>query len=347
MVSMFILKNAQKNLEAGFTTLKEISWVWDPLGGQGMAVRNAINMGLFPGPRLVVYSWIGMTGGHCDLRLWLYPSTPPNVIRTGGPLVWPPIETADGVGEVLGRSRQALRLGADGLKTSADSYELWGKSSATAKLYKNYSLEELSAMCDEAHRHHRLVSMHSHSPYGIKHAIEGGVDVIEHCTRPDSDDISMILKKRLITSATLAGIDAPKPLPPVSETFNPESPNYDERMLTRDFFLKKYKAGVRIAMGTDTCHEARSHGLAARGVAMMVEYGMSPMDAIVSTTKVGAEACDLGDQLGTLEKGKLADIILVDGDPLKNIQVLMDKEKIELVMKGGEVLVDRRSPKRG
>jgi len=337
IVAMFMLKSAQQNLDAGFTTVKDISWVWDPLGVQGIAVRNAINNGWFIGPRIVVFSWIGMTGGHCDLRLWHYPSTNPNLARIGGPLVWPADQVADGVGEVLKRCRQALRFGADGLKTSADSYELWGRSSATAKLYKNYSLEELKAMCDEAHRHHRLVSMHSHSPYGIKHAIDGGANVIEHCSRPDDEGIAMILKGKITTTATLMGRG------PIEATFDKKSPRYELRLIGRDFFMKKYKKGVPMAMGTDTCHGGHRQGLAARGIAMMVEYGMSPMDAIVSTTKIGAEACNLGDQLGTLEKGKLADIIMVDGDPLKNIQVLMDKENIEIVMKGGEVLVDRRS----
>jgi len=231
-----------------------------------------------------------------------------------------------------------MRLGGDGIKTSATSYEVWGGK----KRILNYSIEELTALCDETHRHLRFVSMHTSTPEGIKHAINAGADVIEHCGRPDDEGLAMILEKNIITTATLAGTDRPKPLAPVEATFDSESPHYERRLRSRELFMKKYKAGVKIAMGTDTCHDGRSHPFAARGIAMLVEYGMTPMDAIVSSTKIGAEACDLGDELGTLEKEKLADIILVDGDPLKNIQVLMDKKKIEIVMKGGEVLIDRR-----
>jgi imidazolonepropionase-like amidohydrolase len=106
--------------------------------------------------------------------------------------------------------------------------------------------------------------------------------------------------------------------------------------------MKKYKAGVRIAMGSDSCHDGRVHGHAARTTVMMVKYGMSEMDAIVATTKAAAEACKLEDQVGTLEGQKLADMIMVDGDPLKDIGVLLNKQKILMVMKEGEILIDRR-----
>jgi imidazolonepropionase-like amidohydrolase len=333
MISMFSLKNAQKNFESGFTTLKELSWVWDPTGVQAIAVRNSINMGLFNGPRIVVFPWVGMTGGHCDLRLWFCPSTPPNYISTGGPVVWPPIATADGKSEVIKRVRELMRLGGDGIKTSADSYELWGGE----KNVNNYSIEEMSALVEETHRHHRLVSMHASSNDGIMHAINSGVDVIEHCTSPSKEAIELISKRNIITTATLAGFHGKDLFYSIDETFDRKNPFYEKNLIQKEYFLKKHDAGIRMAMGTDICHEGSSHGLAARGIVMLVEYGMSEMEAIVASTRIGSESCGLNEKIGTLEKGKIADLIVVDGDLLKNIRVLMDTSKIQFIMKDGEV----------
>jgi imidazolonepropionase-like amidohydrolase len=337
MISMYSLKNAQIDLMSGFTTLKELSWVWDPLGIQAIAVRNAVNMGFFIGPRIVVYPWVGMTGGHCDMRLWFCPSTPPNLISTGGPIVWPTMATADGGSEVLRRVRESMRLGGDGIKTSSDSYELWGGE----KNVNNYSLDEMKILVEETHRHHKLVSMHASSNDGIIHAINSGADVIEHCTHPSDEAIKQIIKDDIITTATLADIQGPKPLQKIEYTFNKKNPSYDKNLIRKDFFQKKYKSGVKMAMGTDICHEGSSHGLAARGIVMLVEYGMSNLDAIVASTKIAAEACGLHNKIGTLETGKYADILVIDGDPLINIKVLMDASKINLIMKDGELLKNK------
>jgi imidazolonepropionase-like amidohydrolase len=337
IISMYSLKNAQTNLMSGFTTLKELSWVWDPLGIQAIAVRNAINMGFFTGPRIVVYPWVGMTGGHCDMRLWFCPSTPPNLVNTGGPIVWPPIATADGVSEILKRVRESMRLGGDGIKTSSDSYELWGGE----KNVNNYNIDEMKILVEETHRHHKLVSMHASSNDGIIHAINAGADIIEHCTYPSDDAIEQIIKENIITSATLGDIQGPKPLQKIEDTFNRKNPSYNTNLERKEYFHKKYKAGVKMAMGTDICHEGSSHGLAARGTASLVEYGMSNIDAIISSTKMGAKACGLDKKLGTLEKGKYADILIIDGDPLDNIKVLMNTSKIKVIMKNGEFIKNK------
>lgn len=323
-------KFAKDTLEAGFTTLRNLDTA------DYISLKKGIERGLVPGPRLIVSGLVNPTGGHYDL---VYPST------------WQrnPMDTADGVWEVRKLTRHLIyRLGADLIKTMASGGTM---GEGEQPWWRNYTVEELKAIVDEAHAIGKKVAAHCSAPVGIKNSVEAGIDTIEHTghvDRMEQDEFEKLLdeikKKNTIVVPTLAvgwanvqsvsGEGVPEYMIEKAKASLPHA--------TKSFKML-HKAGIKMAMGTDTVGHMPwlKHGDNAIELELMVKYGMTPMEAIISATRNGAECAGIENITGTLRTGKQADIIVVDGNPLKNIGILKDKERINIVMKEGQIFVNR------
>ncbi|MBN7821677.1 metal-dependent hydrolase family protein [Bowmanella yangjiangensis] len=312
---------AQKTLQAGFTTVRNLGDGFN----ETVALRNAINNGSIQGPRIYTSAKsIATTGGHAD---------PTNgrrkqLMGDPGPL--------DGVvnGEADARKavRQRYKDGADLIKITATGGVL---SVAKSSQNPQFMQDELNAIVATAKDYGMKVAVHAHGKEGMKRAILAGVDSIEHGTYMDAE-IMKLMKKHgtYYVPTVMAGewvaekskIDGffPALVRPKAAAIGP---------LIQNTFAKAYKAGVNIAFGTDSGVSA--HGDNGREFALMVEAGMPAIEAIRSATFHGAELLGISDQLGTVEKGKLADLVAVKGDPLQDISLL---SKINFVMKDGEIV---------
>jgi imidazolonepropionase-like amidohydrolase len=327
---LYTLLHQQIMLEMGFTTLRDHPWP-NAYGGHNsvelVALRDAIEAGIFAGPRLVVGGYATMTGSHLDLIV-------PRGCRRE------PDATADGPWELRKLVRQQLRVGVDFIKTCASG---GGGTDKEAPDVRNMTQEELDAIVDEAHALDKHCACHCFTPTAQKMAIRAGADTIDHCVFTDDEAIDMLVSKKKFIVPTLLhrsdrAIEVRKRVGTSDFTLN------KMKMLqptTKETFQRFIKAGVRIAMGTDTQIDAEM-GANAHELEIYVDYGMTPMEAIQSATRNAAEAIWLGKETGTLEAGKSADIIAVAGDPLRDIRILQEKEKIMIVMKEGKVFVDRR-----
>ncbi len=327
---LYTLLHQQIMLEMGFTTLRDHPWP-NAYGGHNsvelVALRDAIEAGIFAGPRLVVGGYATMTSSHLDLIV-------PRGCRRE------PDATADGPWELRKLVRQQLRVGVDFIKTCASG---GGGTDKEAPDVRNMTQEELDAIVDEAHALDKHCACHCFTPTAQKMAIRAGADTIDHCVFTDDEAIDMLVSEKKFIVPTLLhrsdrAIEVRKRVGTSDFTLN------KMKMLqptTKETFQRFIKAGVRIAMGTDTQIDAEM-GANAHELEIYVDYGMTPMEAIQTATKNAAEAIWLGKETGTLEAGKSADIIAVAGDPLSDIRILQEKGKIMIVMKEGKVFVDRR-----
>ena len=311
--------NARKTIAAGFTTVRNV-------GGPGyadVALKEAIEDGEIPGPRVLVSGpALGITGGHCDSNL-----LPPEFAHTAEGV-------ADGPWEVRAKVREVAKYGADLVKFCATGGVL---SKGTAIAARQYTLDEMEALVDEAHTLGRKVAAHAHSADGIKTAIRAGVDSVEHASLIDDEGIRLAKE-----SGTVMVMDI------YVDTFIlergeetgmlPESIEKEREVgqAQRDNFRRVHEAGVSIAFGTDAA--VYPHGNNAKQFAYMVEYGMSPLEAIRAATIHAAELLGWADDVGTIEPGRFADFIAVEGDPLADITRL---EEVVFVAKGGEVIHDQ------
>jgi len=334
LLTLHAAKNARLMLEAGFTTVRDLAGPINPLNLEALALRRAIAIGLVPGPRIFVAGWVGQTGGHSDLPL---------------PDAWPRDESvyADGPWAVRRLVRAEIRLGADLFKTSASGgaaghkEELW---------WRNYTAEELAALVDEAHAVGKRVAVHSHTAEATKRALRAGVDTIEHGTELDEECLALFLETGAFLVPTIsirserarAGRAAGQAPPEVVRKYRHVAAVGDE------WFRRASQAGVRMALGTDTYRSLRDYwGKNAYELELMVERGLSPEHALLTATRNAAEALGAGDRLGTLEPGKLADLLIVDGEPDRDVRLLQDPARLLVVMREGRIVVDRRPPGRG
>ncbi len=323
------LLNAQLCFEMGLTTIRSQGWIGytGQLTAEALAVRDAIERGFVAGPRIKVSGWATVTGSHLDLILI------GNAPRPAG-------TTADGPWELRKQVRTNIRMGVDWTKTSASG---GGGTDKEEPGVRNMSQEELNAIVEESHYHHKPVTCHCFTPEAQKMAVRAGVDTLEHAVFTDDEALAMIVGEGKPVIPTLAhrtdrAIEVRRRAGTSEFTLN------KMRRLqpyTKETFQRMHQAGVKMAMGTDTQLDPEM-GSQAIELEVYVEYGMTPMEAIQTATGNAAEALQISRDVGTIEAGKFADIIAVDGDPLLDIRVLQEKAKIRLVMKEGRVYVDRR-----
>ena len=309
----------KRTLEAGFTMCRDVGS--DQL--IDISLRDAVNDGSIPGPRMLVATFaIGATGGHVDLTGfnpnidWKY-----NKDYTG---------VADGVEEIRKRVRNNIKWGADVIKFAATAGVLSEEESVGAA---QFSLEEMKAIVEEAHRWGKRVAAHAHGTEGIKLAIEAGVTSIEHGSLIDDEGIRMMKEKGTWLVADIYNDDYI--LSDYAKKGFPEKILNKERMigkLQRENFQKAVKAGVKIAYGTDA--GVYPHGWNGKQFFYMVKFGLTPMQAIQSATINAADLMGWKDRTGSITKGKLADIIAVEKNPLEDITIL---EHVKFVMKDGVV----------
>jgi len=313
--ALFGAANGRRTLNAGFTTVRNVG-----AGGYAdIALRDAINNGDVPGPRMRASGpALGITGGHCDNNL-----LPPR-FHAGGDGV------ADGPWEIRKKVRENFKYGADVTKFCATGGVLSKGDSVGGQ---QYTLEEMLAIVEESHQHGRKVAAHAHGADGIRAAIRAGVDSVEHSSLIDDEGIRMA---RDAGTFLVMDIYNDTYILEMGEAagFLPESLE-KERMIgqaQRDNFRKAHEAGVRMAFGTDA--GVYPHGMNGKQFAYMVEYGMTPMEAIQAATVNAAELLGWPGDVGAIEAGAYADLIAVRGNPLEDIRELED---VRFVMKGGEV----------
>ncbi len=280
-----------------------------------------IAQGVVPGPRMLVAGHsLGITGGHCDSNGYVPGLFEPDIKRG----------IANGPDEVRSAVRYQVKYGADVIKTCATGGVL---SEGDAVGVQQYGEDELVAMVAETRMLERKVAAHAHGTEGIKVAVRAGVASIEHGSILDQEAIDLMKEHGTFLVPTLmAGYAVEEQARDGTlEGLRAEKALYIAPLMRRSFGMA-VEAGVRIAFGTDA--GVFPHGTNGREFALMVENGMEPMAAIVSATSSGAELLGLSATTGTIEAGKLADIIAVRGDPLADISVM---ERVVFVMKGGEV----------
>ncbi len=322
LATLYAVPNAAATLAGGITTVRDA-------GGTPAAVKTAIERGLFAGPRmLVAVSFLSQTGGHGDsfmpCCIDLGHNLPPDI----------PYGVVDGVDEMRHATREILRAGADWVKLCASGGVL---SPADSPESAQFTVEEIAAAVYEARAQGKRCMAHAQSTRGIKNALEAGIGSIEHGIYLDDEAIEMMVKNDVYLVPTLV---APLDVVALAEANLGLLPDYaigKARSVIADHqasFRRAVAAGVKVAMGTDT--GVGPHGGNARELGLMVRHSaMTPLDAIVASTRSAAELLRLDGELGTLAVGKLADLLVVEGDPLDDIDVLADRDRLALVVKGG------------
>jgi imidazolonepropionase-like amidohydrolase len=308
-------KNARITLLAGFTTVRNVG----ARGYSDIALRDAINAGDVPGPRMDASGpLMSITGGHCDNNLlpYEYHATYDGV--------------ADGVENVQHKVREIIKYGADLIKICATGGVL---SKGDNPQHSQFTLEEMKAIVADAHRLGRKVAAHAHGAEGIKWATEAGVDSIEHGSYIDDEGIALMKQHGTYLVPTEYLMDWMEQN--ADAIHLPEMYRQKMRDVTaasRKNVGKAMAAGVKIAFVTDAA--VYPHGLNAHEFAVYVRMGMTPMEAIRTATVNAADLLGWSDRVGSLETGKYADLIAVDGDPTQDVTTL---ERVKFVMKGGEV----------
>jgi imidazolonepropionase-like amidohydrolase len=326
---MYALFHAQNCFDMGFTTLRDLGMngPYGLLVNEMCAVRDAINAGIVEGPRMLIAGFTTMTGSHLELI------QPRAMYRWG-------FNTADGPWELRKLARKNMLAGCDIIKTCASG---GGGTDKEEPDIRNMTQEELDAVVDEAHALHKHAAVHCFTTSAQRMALKAGADTIEHMVFHDDETIELIRKAGVPVTPTLAHrTDHAIQLRRAHGTadFVLRKMKYLQPFCF-ETFRKMYQAGVKIAMGTDMGFEP-DMGSNAAELEIYVKLGMKPMDAIMTTTRNAAQALKQEKDLGTIEAGKLADVIAVDGDPLKNIRCLQDKKNIKVVMKEGRIYADRR-----
>lgn len=310
------VKHAKATLDAGFTTVRNVG----APGFADVALRDAINAGDVVGPRMFVAGpSLGVTGGHCDSNLLPYEY---DNYSEG---------VADGPWEVRKKVRRNIKYGATVIKFCATGGVL---SKGTKVGAQQYTFEEMKALIDEAHLRGLTVATHAHGTNGIKAAIKAGVDSVEHVSLLDDEAIDLAKKNGTYFSMDIyvteyilgegekAGI--------LEESLNKER---TVGKTQRENFEKAVKAGVNMVFGSDA--GVYPHGDNPKQFARMVKFGMTPIQAIQAATINPAHLLKQEATLGSLEKGKLADIVAVPGNPLDDMSLM---EKVGFVMKDGQIV---------
>ncbi|HEY0115325.1 MAG TPA: amidohydrolase family protein [Allosphingosinicella sp.] len=314
-------QNARAMLEAGFTTVRN-------LGGPNytdVAVRQGIDSGFYPGPRIVAATRsFGPTGGHCDMS-----GFPPSIVSRDGE------RGVNGVEAVRLQVRQNRRYGADVIKLCATGGVFSRNTDPGAQ---QMTEAEMRAAVEEAHMLGMRVAAHAHGAEGIKAAIRAGVDTIEHASLVDAEGIRLARERGTYFSMDIFNTDYTQAEGARNGVLEENlRKDRDVAQLQRDNFRDAHRAGVRMVYGTDA--GVMPHGTAAGQFRVMVEYGMTPIEAIRTATLNAAEALGRSRDVGAIEVGRFGDLVAVRGDPLADVRVLED---VTMVIKGGAVAADRR-----
>jgi imidazolonepropionase-like amidohydrolase len=309
-------KNARRTVRAGFTTVRNVG----ASGYTDVALRDGIDAGDIEGPRMLVSGPpLGITGGHCDNNL-----LPAEYhYKAEG--------VADGPWAARAKVRETVKYGADLIKICASGGVL---SKGDQPGTPQYTLEEMQAIAEEAHKLGRKVAAHAHGTQSIKDAIRAGIDSIEHSSLIDDEGIALAKQHGtylvfdiynddfILQEGAKAGM-------------LPESIEKEKKIgrLQRENFRHAFQSGAKMAFGTDS--GVYPHGDNARQFGKMVEWGMKPLDAIQAATIRAADLIGWSGKVGALEPDHYADIIAVSGDPLSDVRVL---ESVKFVMKNGAVV---------
>jgi len=309
-------KNARLTVRAGFTTVRNVG----ATGYTDVALRDAIDAGDIEGPRMLVSGPpLGITGGHCDNNLLPFEYH----YRAEG--------VADGPWAARAKVRETIKYGADLIKVCASGGVL---SKGDQPGTPQYTLEELQAIAEEAHKLGRKVAAHAHGTQSIKDAIRAGIDSVEHSSLIDDEGIALAKQHGtylvfdiynddfILQEGAKAGM-------------LPESIEKEKKIgrLQRENFRHAFQSGAKIAFGTDA--GVYPHGDNAKQFGKIVEWGMKPIDAIQAATIRAADLLGWSAKAGVLEPDHYADIIAVSGDPLSDVRVL---ESVKFVMKNGAVV---------
>jgi imidazolonepropionase-like amidohydrolase len=306
---------ARRALEQGFTTLRDVETEGAGYGDVG--IKEAINAGFIPGPRLLVVTRaISVTGGYP-----LEGYNPDIVVPKGA-------QIGDGPVELRKITRQQLENGADWIKVYM-THRSWVDKEGHLVSQPTLTVEELKAVVDEAHGQQKRVACHAYSGIGLHRALDGGCDSIEHGLSLDDAAIAQMLKQGTWYVPTL-GVYYTDWSPENTDDGKRDRARANEHEVS---FKKALKAGVKIAFGTDMGGIPWTEPI-ANEFGLMVKFGMSPMDAIMSATSTAANLLEMKGDIGVIAPGAYADIMAVQGDPLASIESL---KSVNFVMKDGNV----------
>jgi imidazolonepropionase-like amidohydrolase len=312
-------KNARITLMAGFTTVRDVG----AYGYSDIALRDAINAGDVPGPRIIASGpALGITGGHVDENFLPFEFHH----RADG--------VADGVENVMAKTREIIKYGANVIKFCSTGGVLsLGDDPKAAE----FTMDEMKAIVGEAHRLGRKVAAHAHGGEGLKQAVIAGVDSIEHGSYIDDEGIRLMKEKGTylvptiyLTDWFMENYEKLGLPPPIIAKAKEVMPAMKKNL------AHAIKQGVPIAFGTDAA--VYPHGQNGREFAVLVRMGLTPLQAIQTATLNASKLVDRADSIGTIEIGKYADLIAVEGDPTKDVTEL---ERIKFVMKGGMVVMKK------
>ena len=310
--------NAKTTLDAGFTTVRNVG----SADFEDVGLKQAIEGGYIVGPRIIPAGWaIGATGGHCDSG-----GLPPSMDRKEPSVV-------DSPEEARRKVRWLHKFGARVIKICATGgvFSL-GDSVGAQQL----TLEEMKAIADEAHMLGIKVAAHAHGDEGIRTAILAGIDTIEHCSLASDEAIKLAIEHKTWFDMDIYNDDYILATGTANGT---EQESLDKEkaigLAQRQTFQRAVKAGVRMIFGTDA--GVYPHGDNARQFAKMVQWGMTPIQAIRAATLNGAEALGMTGDVGSIAVGRYADLIAVDGDPIADVTRL---EHVAAVVKGGVLVKD-------
>ncbi len=308
--------NAKAMLDAGFTTVRNVG------SGQyaDVAYKQAIDEGQMAGPRIVSAAHaLGATGGHCDSTF-----LPPSLNSKGEAV-------GDGTQQLRQRVREQRKYGAEVIKVCATGGVF---SRNTEPGQQQLSEDELRAIADEAHMWGLKVAAHAHGAAGIKAAIRAGIDTIEHASLIDDEGIRLAREKGAFLAMDIFNTEYTQAEGKKNGVLEDNlRKDREVAQIQRDNFRKAHKAGVRMIFASDA--GVMPHGTAAGQFRVMVDYGMTPMEAIQAATRNAAQALGREKDVGAIAVGRYADIVAVDGNPLADVRALED---IDVVIKGGAVV---------
>ena len=322
-------QNARATLDAGVTSIR------DP-GGTPLGFKMAAEQGLFPSPRMrISVTVLSQTGGHADPLLPSGINQP--LLPLGNSVEWPN-GVCDGEAEVRKATRSMFRAGADFIKLCSTGGVLSASDEPGAT---QFTREEIAVMVYEAAAVGKVCAAHAQAREGIRNAVLAGVQSIEHAVYVDESICAEMKTRGTFAVPTLVaslwvvrkaeqypGSVLPQSLRKIQEI----GPDH------RAGFEMALESGVRIAFGTDS--GVGPHGTNLEELRLMVESGMTPMQALVSATKTASECARMDADVGTLEPGKLADLLVVDGNPMEDISIMEDKVNLLMIMQGGRAHKD-------